>query len=92
MVAGPGPDLPNREADMIRDWPVWAKLCSTCLVVALALSFARPSSDLTRGLDRRQFMAECVTARGTSDLIVRGCAQDFPRFEAMKAHGWRVTP
>ena len=77
---------------MIRDWPVWMKLGSTCLVVALALIFARPSSDLTRGLDRRQFMAECVTARGTSDQVVHGCADDFPRFEALKARDWRVTP
>ena len=85
---------------MTRSRPPWMripsvrtlKLGSTCLVVALALIFARPSSDIMHGLDRRQFMAECVTARGTSDLVVQGCARDFPRFEALEARDWRVTP
>ena len=37
-------------------------------------------------LDRRQFMADCVTARG---IAREGqCAADFPAYEAERQMGW----
>ncbi len=86
---------------MIRRRPPWMrtptlhmlKVGTLWLAAALAAAFAGGVIvGPMPGLDRRQFMAECVTARGTSDQVVRACAHDFPRFEALKAHGWRAAP
>ena len=55
-----------------------------CALLVWAFLFPWPD------LDRRQFMAECTTARGSDDAGSRACATDWPLHQALHARDWRA--
>lgn len=58
----------------------------TCFIVELVLVAPAWTHGWTE-LDRRQFMADCVTARG---ITKEGqCAAEFPAYEAAREQDWR---